>query len=45
MGATCQKLNYIQEGGNSMRYFHLIVNGKHRNKIIFQLEQDEGTVV
>jgi hypothetical protein len=28
-----------------MRYFHLIVNGKHRKKRIFQLEQDEGTIV
>ena len=28
-----------------MRYFHLIANGKHRKKRIFQLEQDEGTIL
>jgi hypothetical protein len=32
-------------GGNNTRYFHLIANGKHRNKRIYQLEQDEGTIV
>ena len=28
-----------------MKYFHLIANGKHRKRKIFQLEQDEGTIV
>jgi hypothetical protein len=35
----------MQEGGNNTKYFHLIANGKHRKKNIFQLEQDEGTIV
>jgi hypothetical protein len=26
------KVNHIQEGGNNMKYFHLISNGKHRKK-------------
>jgi hypothetical protein len=38
-------VKYIQEGGNNTKYFHLIANGKHRKKKIFQLEQDEGTIV
>jgi hypothetical protein len=32
------KVKHIQEGGNNTRYFHLIANGKHRKKKIFQLE-------
>jgi hypothetical protein len=28
-----------------MKYFHLIANGKHHRKKIFQLEQDEGTFI
>ena len=39
------KVKHVQEGGNNTKYFHLIANGKHRKKIIFQLEQDEGTIV
>ena len=39
------KVRHIQEGGNNTKYFHLIANGKHRKKRIFQLEQDEGTIV
>ena len=39
------KVKHIQEGGNNTKYFHLIANGKHRRKRIFQLEQDEGTIV
>ena len=39
------KVKHIQEGGNNTKYFHLIANGKHRRKKIFQLEQDEGTIV
>ena len=39
------KVKHIQEGGNNTKYFHLIANGKHWRKKIFQLEQDEGTIV
>jgi hypothetical protein len=39
------KVKHIQEGGNNTKYFHLIANGKHRKKKIFQLEQEEGTIV
>jgi hypothetical protein len=39
------KVKHVQEGGNNTKYFHLIANGKHRRKKIFQLEQDEGTIV
>jgi hypothetical protein len=39
------KVKYIQEGGNNTKYFHLIANGKHRKKKIFQLEQEEGIIV
>jgi hypothetical protein len=39
------KVKHIHEGGNNTRYFHLIANGKHRKKKIFQLEQQEGTIV
>ena len=36
------KVKHVQEGGENTKYFHLIANGKHRRKKIFQLEQDEG---
>ena len=39
------KIKHVQEGGDNTKYFHLIANGKHRKKKIFQLEQDEGTIV
>jgi hypothetical protein len=39
------KVKYVQEGGNNTKYFHLIANGRHRKKKIFQLEQEEGTIV
>ena len=39
------KVKHVQEGGNNTKYFHLIANGKHRRKRIFQLEQDEETIV
>jgi hypothetical protein len=39
-----QKVKHIQ-GGNNTKYFHLIANGKHRRKKIFQLEQDKGTII
>jgi hypothetical protein len=38
-------VKHIQEGGDNTKYFHLIANGKHRKKKIFQLEQDEGTII
>ena len=39
------KVKHVQQGEDNTRYFHLIANGKHRKKGIFQLEQDEGTIV
>jgi hypothetical protein len=39
------KVTHVQEGGNNMKYFHIIANGKHRKKRIYQLEQDKGTIV
>jgi hypothetical protein len=39
------KVKYIQEGGDNTKYFHLIANGKHRKKKIYQLEQEEGIIV
>jgi hypothetical protein len=39
------KVRHVQEGGNNTRYFHIMANGRHRKKRIFQLEQDEGTIV
>jgi hypothetical protein len=39
------KVKHVQEGGNNTKYFHLIANGKHRCKKIFQLEQDKGTII
>jgi hypothetical protein len=39
------KVKHVQEGGNNTKYYHLIANGKHRRKKIFQLEQNEGTII
>jgi hypothetical protein len=39
------KVKHVQEGGNNTKYFHLIANGKHRRKKIYQLEQDEETII
>jgi hypothetical protein len=39
------KIKHVQKGGDNTKYFHLIANGKHRRKKIFQLEQDEGTIM
>ena len=39
------KVKHIQEGGNDTKYFHQIANGKYRKKKIFQLEQEEGTII
>jgi hypothetical protein len=38
-------VKHIQEGGNNTKYFHLVDNGKHRRKKIYQLEQEEETIV
>jgi hypothetical protein len=35
----------IQEGGSNTKYFHFIANEKHKRKKIFQLEQDEATII
>jgi hypothetical protein len=39
------KVKHIQEGRDNTKYFHLIANGKHQRKKIFQLEQEEGTII
>jgi hypothetical protein len=38
-------VKHVQEDGNNTKYFHLSANEKHRRKTIFQLEQDEGTII
>jgi hypothetical protein len=43
--AQREKVKHIQEGGDNTKYFYLVANGKHRRKTIFQLEQEEGTIV
>jgi hypothetical protein len=40
-----QKSNIYKKEVTIQKYFHLIANGKHRRKKIFQLEQDEGTII
>ncbi|XP_073355470.1 uncharacterized protein [Aegilops tauschii subsp. strangulata] len=35
----------VVQGDANTEFFHMIANGKHRKKRIFQLEQDEGTIV
>ena len=39
------KVRKIVQGDDTTRFFHMIANGKHRKKRIFQLEQDEGTIL
>ena len=39
------KVRKIVQGDDNTQFFHLIANGKHRKKRIFQLEQDEGTIL
>jgi hypothetical protein len=39
------KVKHVQEGGNNTKYFHLIANGKHKRKKIFELEQDKGMII
>jgi hypothetical protein len=43
-GLNVQKLSMFRRENNT-KYFHLIANGKHRKKKIFQLEQAEGTII
>jgi hypothetical protein len=38
-------VKHIQQGEHNKKYFHMIAKGKHRKKHIFQLVQDEGTIV
>src|SRR5438128_5636776 len=38
------KAQFILEGDSNTRYFHNVVNGRHRKKLIHTLHQDEGTV-
>ena len=39
------KVRKIVQGEDNTQFFHMIANGKHHKKRIFQLEQDEGTIV
>ena len=39
------KVRTVIHGDDNTQFFHLIMNGKHRKKKIFQLEQDEGTII
>ena len=39
------KVRQVVQGDDNTQFFHMIANGKHRKKKIFQLEQDEGTIV
>ena len=39
------KVRRVVQGDANTQFFHLIANGKHRKKRIFQLEQEEGTIV
>ena len=39
------KVRKVFQGDANTQFFHMIANGKHRKKSIFQLEQDEGTVL
>ena len=39
------KATRLLQGDANTRYFQLVANGRHRKTRIFQLEQDEGTIV
>ena len=39
------KVRRVIQGDANTQFFHMIANDKHRKKRIFQLEQDEGTIV
>ena len=43
--ALWAKVRRAVQGDANTQFFHMIANGKHRKKRIFQLEQDEGTIV
>jgi hypothetical protein len=32
------KVKHVQQGGNNIKYFHVVGIGKHKKKIIFKLE-------
>jgi len=36
------KVRNLLEGDANMKYFQLVVNGKHRKTRIFKLEQEDG---
>jgi hypothetical protein len=38
------KPQFLLEGDSNTRYFHSVVNGRHRNKLIHSLNQDEGLI-
>ena len=38
------KVKDVMLADNNTRYFHLVANGKHRRKLIFSLDQDEGKI-
>jgi len=35
----------LLQGDNNTKYFQLLANGRHRKTKIYQLEQDEGTII
>jgi len=39
------KATRLLQGDTNTRYFQLVANGRHRRTRIFQLEQEEGTIV
>ena len=39
------KATRLLQGDANTRYFQLVANGRHRKTRIFQLEQEEGTIV
>ena len=38
------KAQFILEGDSNTRYFHSLANGRHRKKLIYSLNQDEGMI-
>ena len=39
------KVRKVVQGDANTQFFHMITNGKNKKKRIFQLEQDEGTIL
>ena len=39
------KATRLLQGDNNTKYFQLLANGRHRKTKIYQLEQDEGTII